>query len=69
MSLEKNLCFSGKGGISLRDSRADGLAAAAQPTPITGLTKLQRNAPSFVFTAHDWKEGSAKKDNVRRTHM
>lgn len=37
MSLEKNLCSSGR-EESLRDSRADGLAAAAQPTPITELT-------------------------------
>ena len=59
---------------SLHDSRVDGLAAAAQLAPITGLTNYtDMLLPLYlqhVFTHfHDWKKGSGKRDNVRRAQL
>lgn len=46
---------------SLHDSRADGLAAAAQPTPITGLTNYTDMLPSLYLQHMTGKKAQKKR--------
>jgi len=45
---------------SLRDSRADGLAATAQPTPITGLTNYTVMLPPLCLQHMTGKKAQEK---------
>lgn len=59
MSPEKNLCSCGREEC-LRDSRVDDLAAAAEPTPITGLTNYTDMLPPFYLQHMTGKEAQEK---------